>query len=211
MNRAMILCQNNWVLWYGSPSKVLICILSFQASMADSAATSDPTTEDPSLSTQERYYAYFVGLSTGIWGALFFLILIPRIIVYLCNRPQRRAPAGSKSARTDQILIEPSFYSSIQNWAEDLISGNTTTGRILVVFAFICSMVSFILYIISKSLIFFMYAHNFPFLAILVTFEPLLSLFLPNVLPVFVPFLIRFWSSIQNWTEDLIIWNTSTG
>ena len=43
------------------------------------------------------------------------------------------------------------FSSSIQNWAEDLISGNTTTGRILVVFAFTCSMVSFVLYIISKS------------------------------------------------------------
>ena len=56
------------------------------------------------------------------------------------------------------------FFFSIQNWAEDLISGNTTTGRILVVFAFTCSMVSFVLYIISKLIfalitsdIFFLY------------------------------------------------------
>ena len=52
---------------------------------------------------------------------------------------------------TCHIYVFYFFSSSIQNWAEDLISGNTTTGRILVVFAFTCSMVSFVLYIISKS------------------------------------------------------------
>jgi len=99
---------------------------------------------------KDRYYHYFVGLSVGSWGACFLLILIPRIIVYLCNRPQKRSSgAPGKNTRTDQVLVEPSFYSSIQNWAEDLISGNTTTGRILVVFAFTCSMVSFVLYIIN--------------------------------------------------------------
>ena len=97
----------------------------------------------------DRDYLYFVGASLGSWGICFLLIMFPRVIVYLCHRPQKRT--GTKSTRTDQVLVEPSFYSSIQNWAEDLISGNTTTGRILVVFAFACSMVSFVLYIISKS------------------------------------------------------------
>ena len=114
----------------------------------DTNITLSPTQEEDPLGA-DRDYLYFVGASLGSWGICFLLIMFPRVIVYLCHRPQKRT--GTKSTRTDQVLVEPSFYSSIQNWAEDLISGNTTTGRILVVFAFACSMVSFVLYIISKS------------------------------------------------------------
>ena len=39
------------------------------------------------------------------------------------------------------------MYTNVQNWAGDLISGNTTTGRILVVFAFACSIAALVLYI----------------------------------------------------------------
>ena len=64
---------------------------------------------------KDRYYHYFVGLSVGSWGACFLLILIPRIIVYLCNRPQKRTSgAAGKNTRTDQVLVEPSFYSRYQ-------------------------------------------------------------------------------------------------
>ena len=49
------------------------------------------------------------------------------------------------------MLSEPSMYTNVQNWAGDLISGNTTTGRILVVFAFACSIAALVLYIWGKN------------------------------------------------------------
>ena len=67
----------------------------------------------------------------------FFLEILK--IVFLCMRKS-----------SDKHLTIGHQPSSIQNWAEDLISGNTTTGRILVVFAFVCSIVSFVIYIIGK-------------------------------------------------------------
>ena len=120
-----------------------------------SESTEDPppsvTTENPPLSTWEKHHFWkFVILIVSLWCLCFVLVLIPRIIVYLCHRPQKRTTG--KSSRTDQVLVEPSFYSSVQNWAEDLISGNTTSGRILVVFAFVCSMVAFVLYIHGKQI-----------------------------------------------------------
>lgn len=114
-----------------------------------SEETTLPAAESADDEPDRKYYWYFVLSYVLSWALCFVLILIPRIIVYACNRPQRSAPA-SKSNRTEQVLVEPSFYSSIQNWAEDLISGNTTSGRILVVFAFLCSITSFIIYVISK-------------------------------------------------------------
>ena len=121
-------------------------------------ATEDPpsiATEDPPTPSiwETHHFWKFVILIVSLWCLCFVLVLIPRIIVYLCHRPQKRTTAG-KSSRTDQVLVEPSFYSSVQNWAEDLISGNTTSGRILVVFAFVCSMVAFVLYIHGKAILF---------------------------------------------------------
>ena len=49
------------------------------------------------------------------------------------------------------MLIEPTLYSNVQNWAGDLISGNTTTGRFLVVFAFVCSLAALAVYIYGKK------------------------------------------------------------
>ena len=83
--------------------------------MSDNDSTNDPTLEEELKDPlgKDRYYHYFVGLSVGSWGACFLLILIPRIIVYLCNRPQKRSAGATagKNTRTDQVLVEPSFYS----------------------------------------------------------------------------------------------------
>ena len=65
----------------------------------------------------------------------------------------RRARRNQMSAE-EQMLSEPSMYTNVQNWAGDLISGNTTTGRILVVFAFACSIAALVLYIWGKSSLF---------------------------------------------------------
>lgn len=123
--------------------------MNFRMSSQETTLPADPADEP-----EKKYWWYFVLSYVLSWAVCFVLILIPRIIVYTCNRPQRsQGGTGNKSARTDQVLVEPSFYSSIQNWAEDLISGNTTSGRILVVFAFLCSVTSFVIYVISKLLL----------------------------------------------------------
>ena len=54
------------------------------------------------------------------------------------------------------------FIEFFQNWAEDLISGNTATGRFLVVFAFVCSIAALILYIIGKSKLVYVKIHYYP-------------------------------------------------
>ena len=55
--------------------------------MSENDSTNDPALEEEPKDPlgKDRYYHYFVGLSVGSWGACFLLILIPRIIVYLCN------------------------------------------------------------------------------------------------------------------------------
>ena len=57
-----------------------------------------------------------------------------------------------REATADELLlVEPSMYTNVQNWAGDLISGNNTSGRFLVIFAFLCSITAFIVYIIGKQ------------------------------------------------------------
>ena len=57
----------------------------------------------------------------------------------------------SQKTADEKMLIEPTLYSNVQNWAGDLISGNTTTGRFLVVFAFVCSLAALAVYIWGKK------------------------------------------------------------
>ncbi len=45
------------------------------------------------------------------------------------------------------MVLEPTMYTNVQNWAGDLISGNNTTGRILVVFGFCCSIAAVCTYV----------------------------------------------------------------
>jgi hypothetical protein len=59
-------------------------------------------------------------------------------------------PAGADGKKF--VPSEPSMYSSVQDWAGDLISGNNATGRFLVVFAFCCSIASFLIYVYGKLL-----------------------------------------------------------
>ena len=70
--------------------------------------------------------------------------------LFIESRSCRRARRNQMSAE-EQMLSEPSMYTNVQNWAGDLISGNTTTGRILVVFAFACSIAALVLYIWGKN------------------------------------------------------------
>ena len=50
----------------------------------------------------------------------------------------------------EKLLTEPSLYSNIQNWAGEMISGSTSSGRVLVCFSFLCSMLAMCIYIRGK-------------------------------------------------------------
>jgi len=62
-----------------------------------------------------------------------------------------RSSASCRFKNSEEaFLSEPTLYVSVQNWAGDLISGNTATGRFLVIFAFGCSMAAFGIYVYGE-------------------------------------------------------------
>ena len=90
---------------------------------------------------KRELFTYVLCSLATLAGAL-VLTLIPRLLIAPCKRARRNAKSAEQ-----QLLSEPSMYSNVQNWAGDLISGNTTTGRILVVFAFAASLAALVIYI----------------------------------------------------------------
>ena len=119
------------------------------------------TTENPSQSgcMADRHMWYYIGSSLATLGLAVVIVLIPRLLNYYCRRLFRSSSNGGNSsndpskglAAEDKVLLEPSMYTNVQNWAGDLISGNTATGRFLVVFAFFCSIAALVVYIWGES------------------------------------------------------------
>jgi hypothetical protein len=66
------------------------------------------------------------------------------IFIYYYNYLQSRQEAD---AADDKLMSEPSLYNNIQTWAGEMISGSTTSGRVLVCFSFLCNMVAIVIYI----------------------------------------------------------------
>ncbi|XP_059098255.1 calcium-activated potassium channel slowpoke-like isoform X2 [Tigriopus californicus] len=89
---------------------------------------------------QDRQAGFYVAVSGATFFAALIIVLVPRILSAPCV-------ARKQKNIDEKLLVEPSMYINVQNWAGDLISGNTTTGRILVVFTFVCSIVAMGLYI----------------------------------------------------------------
>ncbi len=90
-----------------------------------------------------QLWTYVLCCLATLAGAL-IITLIPRLLIAPFKRRRMN------QAPEEKMLVEPSIYTNVQNWAGDLISGNTTTGRILVVFAFVCSQAALIVYIWGK-------------------------------------------------------------
>ncbi|KAG8229682.1 hypothetical protein J437_LFUL010271 [Ladona fulva] len=92
--------------------------------------TEEPLIEDDCL--KERKWWCFL-LSTGL-----LIVLLWRAFAFLCCRkepefsPNDPKQKEQKAARQGKQEFEGTFMTEAKDWAGELISGQTTTGRILV-------------------------------------------------------------------------------
>ncbi|CAL1267653.1 unnamed protein product [Larinioides sclopetarius] len=115
---------------------------------------------------KERKWWCFLLSSVFTFMAGLFIILIWRAFAFLCcrNKEKSGAGAGAKVVKT----VDPGrggvqggaavaggneigFMTEAKDWAGELISGQSTTGRILVVLVFLLSIASLIIYFIDAS------------------------------------------------------------
>ncbi|GFY79265.1 calcium-activated potassium channel slowpoke [Trichonephila inaurata madagascariensis] len=115
---------------------------------------------------KERKWWCFLLSSVFTFMAGLFIILIWRAFAFLCcrNKEKSGAGAGAKVVKaTDPGRggvpgagaiaggNEIGFMTEAKDWAGELISGQSTTGRILVVLVFLLSIASLIIYFIDAS------------------------------------------------------------
>ena len=92
---------------------------------------------------EERYWYWFLVSSIGTMLAFAVVVFLVRLMTLPCR--------SREASAEELLLVEPSMYSNVQNWAGDMISGNTTSGRFLVIFSFLCSITAFVIYIVGKT------------------------------------------------------------
>ncbi|XP_013413785.1 calcium-activated potassium channel subunit alpha-1 isoform X2 [Lingula anatina] len=115
------------------------------------------TTSAPELlECKDRLYYVFLLSSILSFITCFIIVLLWRVGVILCARRQN-AQLDSKSSPQKHLLgknsteTEIGWVSEAKDWAGELISGQTMTGRILVVFVFLLSIASLIIYFIDAQ------------------------------------------------------------
>ncbi|XP_052123890.1 calcium-activated potassium channel slowpoke [Frankliniella occidentalis] len=120
--------------------------------------TSDvPTTVATNECLQVRRYWCFLLSSIVTFLAGLLIVLLWRAFALLCCRsepelgPNDPKQKEQKAARQNKQEFEGNFMTEAKDWAGELISGQTTTGRILVVLVFILSIASLIIYFIDAS------------------------------------------------------------
>ncbi|XP_037083803.1 calcium-activated potassium channel slowpoke-like [Pollicipes pollicipes] len=108
---------------------------------------------------RERKWWCFLVSSICTFVAGILTVLLWRAASFICCRPKAR-PEYSQSAKEPRPAALPagqkpqfegSFVSEAKDWAGELISGQTTTGRIMVVLVFILSIASLVIYFIDAS------------------------------------------------------------
>ncbi|XP_051174227.1 calcium-activated potassium channel slowpoke isoform X44 [Leptopilina boulardi] len=120
--------------------------------------TYDVTTEQPPVDDclKVRKWWCFVLSSIFTFLAGLLIVLLWRAFAFLCCRkepevaPNDPKQKEQKAARQNKEF-EGTFMTEAKDWAGELISGQTTTGRILVVLVFILSIASLIIYFIDAS------------------------------------------------------------
>ncbi|KAK2169416.1 hypothetical protein LSH36_10g10000 [Paralvinella palmiformis] len=105
---------------------------------------------------QNRHWYAFLCSSLITFFVGLILVLTWRIFTWCCQTrrssslakasDQQKAAAGPKTHET-----EIGWVTEAKDWAGELISGQTTTGRILVVLVFLLSIASLIIYFIDSS------------------------------------------------------------
>ncbi|XP_037296736.1 calcium-activated potassium channel slowpoke isoform X13 [Manduca sexta] len=123
------------------------------ASSEEEATTPNP--EDDCLSVRKWWCFLLSSIFTFLAGLL--VVLLWRACAFVCchkepelapNDPKQKE---QKAARQGKQEFEGTFMTEAKDWAGELISGQTTTGRILVVLVFILSIASLIIYFIDAS------------------------------------------------------------
>ncbi|XP_050463042.1 calcium-activated potassium channel slowpoke isoform X23 [Cataglyphis hispanica] len=120
--------------------------------------TTEGTTEQPPVEDclKERKWWCFLLSSIFTFLAGLLIVLLWRAFAFLCCRkepelsPNDPKQKEAKTARQGKEF-EGTFMTEAKDWAGELISGQTTTGRILVVLVFILSIASLIIYFIDAS------------------------------------------------------------
>ncbi|XP_046593846.1 calcium-activated potassium channel slowpoke isoform X31 [Neodiprion lecontei] len=120
--------------------------------------TCDVTTESPPVDDCLKVRKWWCFLLSSIFTFLagLLIVLLWRAFAFLCCRkepefaPNDPKQKEQKAARQGKEF-EGTFMTEAKDWAGELISGQTTTGRILVVLVFILSIASLIIYFIDAS------------------------------------------------------------
>ncbi|CAD7084763.1 unnamed protein product [Hermetia illucens] len=100
------------------------------------------------LVTIQHIFTFLAGL---------LVVLLWRAFAFICCRkepdlgPNDPKQKEQKASRQNKQEFEGTFMTEAKDWAGELISGQTTTGRILVVLVFILSIASLIIYFIDAS------------------------------------------------------------
>ncbi|KAG7211772.1 hypothetical protein KM043_011010 [Ampulex compressa] len=120
--------------------------------------TTEETTEQPPVDDclKERKWWCFLLSSIFTFLAGLLIVLLWRAFAFLCCRKEPEfAPNDPKQKEQKTTRqgkeFEGTFMTEAKDWAGELISGQTTTGRILVVLVFILSIASLIIYFIDAS------------------------------------------------------------
>ncbi|XP_045494345.1 calcium-activated potassium channel slowpoke isoform X7 [Colias croceus] len=122
---------------------------------SEEEATTAPSPEDDCLSVRKWWCFLLSSIFTFLAGLL--VVLLCRACAFVCCRrepelsPNDPKQKEQKAARQGKQEFEGTFMTEAKDWAGELISGQTTTGRILVVLVFILSIASLIIYFIDAS------------------------------------------------------------
>ncbi|KAM7360449.1 calcium-activated potassium channel slo isoform 39-T42 [Cochliomyia hominivorax] len=136
---------------------------SFKGMSGSDQSTVESLAEDPTGSPFEvddclkvrKYYCFLLSsIITFLTGL--FIVICWRAFAFICCRkepdlgPNDPKQKEQKASRNKQEF-EGTFMTEAKDWAGELISGQTTTGRILVVLVFILSIASLIIYFVDAS------------------------------------------------------------
>lgn len=119
------------------------------------SSASNVTVLDPCLTVRKYWCFLLSSICTFLAGLL--IVLIWRAFAFLCCRkdaeygPNDPKQKEQKAARQGKQEFEGTFMTEAKDWAGELISGQTTTGRILVSVLF-CSVFPCLYCTVNKSM-----------------------------------------------------------
>ncbi|BFZ03423.1 hypothetical protein BsWGS_06464 [Bradybaena similaris] len=118
------------------------------------------SSQTSSCDDDDRQWYSFLASSLVTFGSGFVIIFMYRMVVLICCRKKKCLAGGNSSKasileqrRFSKTPADPEigWMTEAKDWAGELISGQTTTGRILVGLVFLLSIASLIIYFIDAS------------------------------------------------------------